>query len=151
MKLIIQRVDEASVIVDNQCVGKINRGYIVFLGIGSEDTKAVADSYVDKLIKLRIFADEEGKTNCSLPDVNGELLIVSQFTLYADCKKGNRPNFLKAAPPDDANSLYEYFVQECKKKVGKVETGIFGAYMKVNLVNDGPFTIILDENSIKSI
>lgn len=151
MKLIIQRVDEASVTVDNQCIGKIGRGLLVFLGVGSEDTESIADAYLDKLIKLRIFADEQGKTNCSLEEVNGELLIVSQFTLYADCKKGNRPNFLKAASPDYANSLYEYFIHECKKRVNKVESGSFGAEMKVNLVNDGPFTIILDEGNMKTI
>lgn len=149
MKLIIQRVEEASVTTNGQCIGKISKGLLVFLGVGSEDTKNTVDAYVEKLIKLRIFADEQGKTNCSLLDVNGELLIVSQFTLYADCKKGNRPNFLQAAAPDHANFLYEYFVAECRKRIEKVEVGSFGADMKVSLINDGPFTIILDENNMK--
>ncbi|WP_066713185.1 D-aminoacyl-tRNA deacylase [Clostridium sp. Marseille-P299] len=151
MKLVVQRVEEASVTVDNQCIGKIGRGLLVLLGVSNEDTEAIADAYLDKLIKLRIFADEQGKTNCSLHDVNGELLIVSQFTLYADCKKGNRPSFIKAGAPNHANALYEYFVSECKKRVDKVETGSFGADMKVSLVNDGPFTIILDESNMKEI
>lgn len=146
MRLVIQRVERASVTVEGKCCGKINKGLLVFLGVGGNDTKETALKYIDKLIKLRIFADEEGKTNCSLMDVKGELLIVSQFTLYADCKKGNRPNFLQAAAPEHANNLYEYFINECKKRIPKVEAGCFGADMSVELINDGPFTIILDES-----
>ena len=148
MKLIIQRVNQASVLVEGQCIGSIKKGYLVLLGVGREDTKETVDFYVNKMLKLRIFADENGKTNLSLMDVEGELLVVSQFTLYADCKKGNRPNFLNAGAPDQARELYEYFVSECRKQVRKVETGEFGADMKVNLENDGPFTIILDESIV---
>lgn len=149
MRLMIQRVEAASVLVDDRLVGKIENGLLVFVGIGSEDTEQIADSYIDKLIKLRIFADDNGKTNLSLVDVDGGLLVVSQFTLYADCKKGNRPNFIQAALPERAKYLYEYFVAECKKRLGQVETGEFGADMKVNITNDGPFTIMLDENILK--
>ena len=145
MRLVIQRVEEASVKVGSECSGKIGKGLLVFLGVGSNDTKETALKYLEKLIKLRIFADSEGKTNCSIADVHGELLIVSQFTLYADCKKGNRPNFLLAAEPQHANALYEFFIDECRKRIPKVETGQFGAEMKVESINDGPFTIVLDE------
>lgn len=144
MKVVIQRVLEASVKVDGETVGSIGKGYLVLLGIGREDDEAVCDRIIKKLLGLRIFEDENGKTNLSLDSVGGELLIVSQFTLYADCRKGNRPSFIDAAPPELANSLYEYFIEQCKKSVSKVEHGIFGADMKVSLVNDGPFTVILE-------
>ena len=145
MKLIIQRVTHASVTVDNNIVGKIGQGFLVLLGVGPEDTEETADYLVQKLIKLRIFEDENRKMNLSLKDINGELLIVSQFTLYADCTGGNRPSFVNAAKPEKANELYEYFIQECKKQNVKVEHGIFGADMKVELLNDGPVTIILEK------
>ena len=145
MKLIIQRVTHASVTVDNNIVGKIGQGFLVLLGVGPEDTKETAYYLVQKLIKLRIFEDENGKMNLSLKDINGELLIVSQFTLYADCTGGNRPSFVNAAKPEKANELYEYFIQECKKQNVNVEHGIFGADMKVELLNDGPVTIILEK------
>lgn len=144
MKLVIQRVNHASVKVDDKIIGAINQGYLVLLGIADTDTAEMLPKYVDKLINLRIFADENGKTNLSIADVKGELLIVSQFTLYADCKKGNRPSFTKAGKPDHANALYEEFVRLCREKVTKVETGSFGADMKVSLENDGPFTIVWD-------
>lgn len=145
MKLVIQRVKRASVEVNKEIVGKIEQGFLVLLGVGPEDTKEIADFLVQKLIKLRVFEDENGKMNLSLKDINGELLIVSQFTLYADCTGGNRPSFTNAAKPDKANELYEYFITECKKENIKVEHGIFGADMKVELLNDGPVTILLDK------
>ncbi len=146
MKLVIQRVSHASVTVEDQVVGKIGKGFLVLVGVGASDTKAVADRYLKKLLGLRIFEDEEGKTNLSLKDVGGEILFVSQFTLYANCKKGNRPSFIEAGDPSLANSLYEYMIQEARKTVSVVEHGVFGAQMKVSLENDGPFTIILDES-----
>lgn len=145
MKLVIQRVTRASVTVDNECIGQIDKGLVVLVGVGQGDTKEIVDKYVNKMIKLRIFADEEGKTNLSLNDVGGQLLVVSQFTLYANCKKGNRPSFIEAASPDKGEELYNYFVEACKKQVDKVETGEFGADMAIDLTNDGPFTIVLDE------
>ena len=146
MKLVIQRVKNASVEVDNKIVGKIGQGFLVLLGVGPEDTKKEADFLIQKLIKLRIFKDENDKMNLSIKDINGELLIVSQFTLYADCSGGNRPSFANAAKPDKANELYEYFIQNCKKEgIKKVEHGIFGADMKVQLLNDGPVTILLEK------
>ena len=145
MRLVIQRVLQAEVQVDENTVGKINKGLLVFVGAGHEDSREVADKYLKKLLGLRIFEDENGKTNLSLKDVNGELLMVSQFTLYANCKKGNRPSFIEAGEPHMAEELYEYMIQEEKKSVPVVEHGIFGADMKVSLINDGPFTIILDE------
>ena len=145
MKLIVQRVNHASVAVEGKVVGKIGKGFLVFVGVGQEDTKVIADKFLKKLLGLRIFQDTEGKTNLSLADVRGELLIISQFTLYANCKKGNRPSFIEAGSPDKANELYEYMIKEAKKTVPVVEHGIFGADMKVSLENDGPFTIILDE------
>ena len=145
MKLVIQRVKRASVEVNNEIVGKIEQGFLVLLGVGPEDTKENADFLVQKLIKLRVFEDENGKMNLSLKDINGELLIVSQFTLYADCTGGNRPSFTNAAKPDKANELYEYFIKECKKENIEVEHGIFGADMKVELLNDGPVTILLEK------
>ena len=144
MKLIIQRVNEAKVVIDGNISGQINKGLLVFLGVGEGDTRDMVDKYVDKLLKLRIFADEEGKTNLSVQDISGEILVVSQFTLYADCKKGNRPSFVKAASPDLANELYEYFKEKVIALYGSVQSGEFGADMKVELVNDGPFTIIWD-------
>ena len=144
MKFVIQRVNEASVKVDDEYTGKIKKGYLVLIGVGQEDTKEEADKYIRKMINLRIFEDEQGKTNLSLADVGGELLIVSQFTLYADCRKGNRPSFTNAGAPDMANALYEKFVAMCRERVPKVETGRFGADMKVSLENDGPFTILID-------
>ncbi len=145
MKLVIQRVNQASVKVEDETVGKIGKGLLVFVGVGKEDTCEIADRFLKKLLGLRIFQDEEGKTNLSLKDVNGSLLFVSQFTLYANCRKGNRPSFIEAGAPDQAENLYEYMIQEAKKSVPVVEHGIFGADMKVSLENDGPFTILLDE------
>lgn len=147
MKFVIQRVNRASVEVDGSIVGKIGKGFLVFIGVSNTDTKEIADRYLKKMIGLRIFKDENEKTNLSLSDVNGELLLVSQFTLYANCKKGNRPSFTEAGSPDLANDLYEYLVSEAKKLVSVVETGIFGADMKISLENNGPFTIILDETT----
>lgn len=146
MKFLIQRVLEASVKVDGETVGSIGKGLLVFVGAGREDDRAAADKYLKKLLGLRIFEDENGKTNLSLKDVDGELLFVSQFTLYANCKKGNRPSFIEAGDPDTANELYEYIIREAAKSVPIVQHGIFGADMKVHLINDGPFTIILDKH-----
>ena len=143
MKLVIQRVERASVSVDGKTVGAIGKGYLVLLGVGAEDTEAECERLAQKMINLRIFADENGKTNLSLKDVGGELLVISQFTLYADCRKGNRPNFLNAKEPNEAERLYEYFCGLCSKEI-HVEKGVFGAEMKVELLNDGPFTVILE-------
>ena len=145
MRLVIQRVLHAEVQVDGNTIGKIGKGLLVFVGAGQDDTKEIADKYLRRLLGLRIFEDENGKTNLSLKDVDGELLIVSQFTLYANCKKGNRPSFIEAREPHMAEALYEYMIDEAKKSVPVVEHGEFGADMKVSLLNDGPFTIILDE------
>lgn len=145
MRLVIQRVLHAEVQVDGNTIGKIGKGLLVFVGAGQDDTKEIADKYLRKLLGLRIFEDENGKTNLSLKDVNGALLIVSQFTLYANCKKGNRPSFIEAGEAHMAEALYEYMIDEAKKSVPVVEHGEFGADMKVSLLNDGPFTIILDE------
>ena len=145
MRLVIQRVLHAEVQVDGNTIGKIGKGLLVFVGAGQDDTKEIADKYLRKLLGLRIFEDENGKTNLSLKDVDGELLIVSQFTLYANCKKGNRPSFIEAGEPHMAEALYEYMIEEAKKSVPVVEHGEFGADMKVSLLNDGPFTFILDE------
>lgn len=145
MKIVIQRVTNAQVEVDKKVVGKIGKGFLVLLGVTHEDTKENADYLVKKLWKLRVFSDENDKMNLSLKDVNGELLIVSQFTLYANCKDGNRPSFVEAAKPEQANELYEYFCSECKKNDIKVEKGIFGADMKVSLLNDGPVTIVIEK------
>jgi len=149
MRLVIQRVMRASVSVEGKIVGEIGKGLIVFLGISQTDTSDILQRYVDKLIKMRIFSDENGKTNLSLLDVQGELLIVSQFTLYADCRKGNRPSFIHAGSPDLANALYESFKSLCKLQIPVVESGIFGADMVVSLENDGPFTIVLDSDDLK--
>ena len=148
MKLVIQRVTHASVTVDNNVIGKIGKGCMVLIGVSDTDTKEIADKMLDKMIKLRIFEDENGKTNLSLADVGGELLLISQFTLYANCKKGNRPSFIEAGSPDQANALYEYIIEKCKERVDVVEQGEFGAEMKVELLNDGPFTVILDSEQI---
>ena len=148
MKLVIQRVTHASVTVDNNVIGKIGKGYMVLIGVSDTDTKEIADKMLDKMINLRIFEDENGKTNLSLADVGGELLLISQFTLYANCKKGNRPSFIEAGSPDHANALYEYIIEKCKERVDVVEQGEFGAEMKVELLNDGPFTVILDSEQI---
>lgn len=148
MKLVIQRVTHASVTVDNNVIGKIGKGCMVLIGVSDTDTKEIADKMLDKMIKLRIFEDENGKTNLSLADVGGELLLISQFTLYANCKKGNRPSFIEAGSPDHANALYEYIIEKCKERVDVVEQGEFGAEMKVELLNDGPFTVILDSEQI---
>ena len=145
MKIVVQRVANAQVEVDKKVVGKIGKGFLVLVGVTHEDTKENADYLVKKLCKLRVFTDENDKMNLSLKDVNGELLIVSQFTLYANCKDGNRPSFVEAAKPEQANELYEYFCSECEKNEIKVEKGIFGADMKVSLLNDGPVTIIIEK------
>ena len=145
MRIVIQRVKRASVSVEEKVVGSIQKGFLVLIGVGQGDNEATADKYMKKLLGLRIFEDENGKTNKSLADVDGQLLMVSQFTLYANCKKGNRPSFIEAGSPDKANELYEYMIAEARKSVPKVEQGSFGADMKVSLENDGPFTVILDE------
>ncbi len=144
MKIVLQRVSRASVTVDGTVCGKIDKGYLVLLGVGEGDTEADCRRLADKIMNLRIFADENDKINLSLDAVGGSLLVVSQFTLYADCRKGNRPNFIQAGKPDLAESLYNYFVEYCREKGRHVETGIFGADMKVELLNDGPFTVILE-------
>ena len=148
MRLVIQRVKNASVTVDNEVTGKIGKGYLVLVGVSDSDTESTADKLIRKMIGLRIFEDENGKTNLSLADVGGSLLLVSQFTLYANCRKGNRPSFIEAGPPEKAEALYEYMIRECKKSVPEVQTGIFGADMEVSLVNDGPFTVILDSDQL---
>lgn len=144
MKFVIQRTTQASVSVDGEVLGKIQKGFVVFIGVSNDDTKETADKMVRKMCALRIFEDENGKTNLSLADVGGGLLLISQFTLYADCKKGNRPSFIKAGAPDMANDMYEYIIEQCRKYVPIVERGRFGADMKIQLLNDGPFTIVLD-------
>ena len=146
MRFVIQRVSEASVSVEGQIVGQIGKGFMVLVGVAQTDTEAIADKLVKKMAGLRIFEDEQGKTNLSLSDVGGALLMVSQFTLYADCRRGNRPGFSYAGKPEQANALYEYVLKKAKESVPVVERGIFGAEMKVALVNDGPFTIILDSD-----
>ena len=144
MKLVIQRVSKAKVEVDNKTVGSIGKGFLVLVGITHTDTEKEADDLANKLCKMRIFEDENGKMNLSLKDVGGELLIVSQFTLYADCAKGNRPSFIEAARPEQATPLYEYFCKKCEEQGIKVEKGVFGAHMEVSLLNDGPVTIVLE-------
>ena len=147
MKFVIQKVSEASVHVEGECIGRINRGFLVFVGIGKEDTKETADQYIKKMVNLRIFTDAEGKTNLSLADVGGEVLLISQFTLYANCRKGNRPSFFGAGEPQMAEALYEYIIEKTREQVPVVRTGRFGALMQVSLVNEGRFTIILDEST----
>ncbi|MBO5472923.1 MAG: D-tyrosyl-tRNA(Tyr) deacylase [Lachnospiraceae bacterium] len=148
MRFLIQRVQKASVTVDHHTIGAIDQGFLVLVGVSNTDTKAIADKMIHKLLNLRIFSDENGKTNLNLSSVNGELLIISQFTLYADCKHGNRPSFIDAGNPGLANDLYAYIIEKCKESVIKVEQGEFGADMKVSLLNDGPFTILLDSDEI---
>ena len=145
MKAVVQRVTHASVKVDGEIKGQIGQGFLILLGVGQNDTEEDADRLVNKIVKLRIFSDENDKITLSLADVGGSLLVISQFTLYADCRKGNRPNFIQAGKPDEAKRLYEYFVSQCKKQVPVVEKGVFGADMKVELLNDGPFTVVLED------
>ena len=149
MKFVIQKVSQASVSVEGNCVGKIQKGFLVFVGIGKEDTKEIAEQYIKKMVQLRIFQDENGKTNLSLTDVGGEVLIISQFTLYANCRKGNRPSFFDAGEPQMAEELYEYIIKKTKETISVVESGEFGAMMQVSLVNEGPFTIVFDENTFR--
>ena len=148
MRAVLQRVTRASVTVDGEVLGKIGKGFMILLGVENSDTEEITDKMADKICKLRIFEDENGKTNLALKDVDGELLLISQFTLYADCKKGNRPSFINAGKPDMANEMYEYIIQKCQEKIPCVQKGIFGADMKVSLLNDGPFTILLDSEEI---
>lgn len=150
MKLVIQRVLNAKVEVHQEVVGKIQKGYVVFIGIRNSDNEQIVEKMTQKMLNLRIFEDSDGKTNLSLKDVSGELLLISQFTLYANCKKGNRPSFINAGNPELANTLYEYMISLCQKECPIVQHGIFGADMKVSLVNDGPFTIVLDSEEICS-
>lgn len=148
MRIVLTTVTSASVTIDNKVVGSINRGFCVLVGFTHDDTKEIVDKMIDKMLGLRVFMDENGLTNLSIYDVGGEILSVSQFTLYADLAKGRRPSFINAMKPDDAKALYEFFNEQIKIKFGKVETGVFGADMKVNSVNDGPFTVILDSKEI---
>lgn len=148
MKFVIQRVTEASCTVDNQITGEIKNGFCVLIGVAETDTRDIANKMIKKMLQMRIFADDQGKTNLSLKDVDGNLLLISQFTLYANCKKGNRPSFIEAGNPELANFLYEYIIEECKKEIPMVQTGIFGADMKLSLINDGPFTIVLDSEQL---
>lgn len=148
MRFVIQRVLESEVKTEGETLGKIGRGFMVLIGVSDSDTKEIADRMVKKMLGLRIFEDENGKTNLSLDSVGGELLLISQFTLYANCKKGNRPSFIEAGAPDAASAMYEYIIGRCKEQVPVVERGRFGADMKVSLVNDGPFTIILDSETL---
>ena len=148
MRFVIQRVSEASVTIEGKVVGSIGRGFMVLVGVAQTDTEETADKMVRKMAGLRIFEDAQGKTNLALKDVGGEILLVSQFTLYADCRHGNRPGFTTAGKPDKASALYEYVIEKTKESVPKVERGVFGADMQVALVNDGPFTIILDSDEL---
>ena len=148
MRFVIQRVTEAAVRVDGELLGQIEKGYLVLIGVAESDTEEIADKMVKKMTGLRIFEDEQGKTNLALKDVGGSLLLVSQFTLYANCKKGNRPSFIEAGSPEKEIALYEYIIKKCRESVERVETGRFGADMKVSLLNDGPFTIVLDSEKL---
>ena len=148
MKFVIQRAVESEVKVEGETLGKIGKGFMVLIGVSNSDTKEIADRMVKKMLGLRIFEDEQGKTNLSLDAVGGSLLLISQFTLYANCKKGNRPSFIEAGAPDMAEEMYEYIISKCKEQVEVVERGRFGADMKVSLVNDGPFTIVLDSEDL---
>ena len=148
MKFVIQRVSNASVRVEDKVIGRIGKGFLMLLGVSASDSEEIADKMVNKMIRLRIFEDENDKTNLSIRDVGGELLIISQFTLYADCKKGNRPSFINAGKPEDANRLYEYVIRKCREEIAIVEHGEFGAHMEVSLVNYGPFTVVLDSDEI---
>ena len=151
MKFVIQRVSNASVRVEDKVIGRIGKGFLILLGVSASDSEEIADKMVNKMIRLRIFEDENDKTNLSIRDVGGELLIISQFTLYADCKKGNRPSFINAGKPEDANRLYEYVIRKCREEIAIVEHGEFGAHMEVSLVNYGPFTVVLDSEDRKSV
>ena len=148
MKFVLQRVSEAKVEVDGKTVGEIGKGFLLLVGVSNEDNKEIADKMIEKVSRLRVFKDSEGKTNLSINDVDGEMLVVSQFTLYADCRKGNRPSFTDAGSPDLANELYEYIIERCRGLFKNTQRGIFGADMKVSLVNDGPFTVVLDSKEI---
>jgi len=148
MKLVIQRVTQAKVDVDGKTIGEIGLGFMVLVGVAETDTEAIADKMIQKMLKLRIFDDENGKTNLSIDEVGGELLLVSQFTLYADCKKGNRPSFFRAGNPEKASALYDYMIEKCRSLGYKTECGSFGANMKVSLLNDGPFTIVMDSEEM---
>ena len=148
MRFVIQVVSRADVIVEGETVGEIGKGYLVLVGVGAGDDRQIADKMVKKLLGLRIFPDENGKTNLSLGSVGGELLMISQFTLYADCRHGNRPGFTLAGDPEKANALYEYILDQCRASVPVVKKGVFGAHMEVSLTNQGPFTIILDSNEL---
>lgn len=148
MRMVLQRVKEARVSVNGGTAGSIGQGFLILLGVENDDTVQIADRMVDKVCKLRIFADEQGKTNLSLADIGGEILVVSQFTLYADCRKGNRPSFTRAGQPEWAEELYEHVLERCRTHVEKVECGVFGAEMEVSLVNDGPFTLMLDSREL---
>lgn len=148
MRFVIQRVTESQVEVEGKVIGKIGKGFMVLIGVSDTDTKEIADKMVKKLLGMRIFEDQDGKTNLSLDAVGGELLLISQFTLYANCKRGNRPSFIEAGAPDMANEMYDYIMAKCKESLPVVERGEFGADMKVSLVNDGPFTILLDSDSL---
>lgn len=148
MRFVIQRVQHASVTVDGEKIGEIGHGFLVLIGVSQTDTREIADKMIKKLIGLRIFQDENDKTNLNLQSVNGSLLLVSQFTLYADCRKGNRPSFINAGAPVLAEELYEYIIEKCRQEVSIVEHGSFGADMKVELLNDGPFTVILDSEDL---
>ena len=148
MRFVVQRVTHASVTVDSQAIGKIGNGFMVLIGVADTDTREIADKMVKKLLGLRIFEDENGKTNLDIHTVEGELLLISQFTLYANCRHGNRPSFIEAGKPDMANEMYEYIIAKCKEQVPVVEKGEFGADMKVELLNDGPFTILLDSDQL---
>lgn len=148
MRFVVQRVTHASVTVDSQVIGKIGNGFMVLIGVADTDTREIADKMVKKLLGLRIFEDENGKTNLDIHTVEGELLLISQFTLYANCRHGNRPSFIEAGKPDMANEIYEYIIAKCKEQVPVVEKGEFGADMKVELLNDGPFTILLDSDQL---
>lgn len=148
MKFVIQRVSEASCTVEGNIIGEIQKGFCVLIGVSNEDNIEIADKMIKKLIGMRIFEDENRKTNLSLADVDGSLLLISQFTLYADCKKGNRPSFTNAGNPELANQLYEYIIEKCKEQIPNVQTGSFGADMKISLINDGPFTIVLNSEEL---
>lgn len=148
MRFVIQRVINSKVTINGEIRGQIGKGFMVLIGVGNEDTVETADKMIRKMINMRIFEDENGKTNLGLKDVEGSLLLISQFTLYADCKKGNRPSFVKAGAPDTAKALYEYIISKCKEEIDIVEQGEFGAYMMVELVNDGPFTVVLDSDEL---
>ena len=146
MRFVIQRVTKASVTIEGEVRGKIDKGFLVFIGVGQGDDETIADKMVKKLVNMRIFEDENGKTNLGLKDVDGGLLLISQFTLYANCKKGNRPSFIEAGKPDKAEELYNYMVEKTRESISEVKTGVFGAHMKISLENNGPFTILLDEH-----